>query len=150
MQRARESWQRYLNSYWKSVRLLSACFITGCSSSQAWERLTAFSYRKALGKCPPPAELRVNPAKGRRGRQGTWGHSAQLHICSISVISGWDLLCFAGMQRQLHGMFCMLRSGAKCLQECWKLSGIFLQEMRLANAFQNCKKSPCVLVWFPL
>lgn len=52
------------------------------------------------------------------------------------------------MRRQLQGMFCVLKSNAEYDQECLKQSRIFLWEMRLVNASQNCKKSGFVLFCF--
>lgn len=44
----------------------------------------------------------------------------------------------------------MLKSNAKYVQDCLKQSRIFLREIRLVNASQNCKKSGLVLFYFPL
>lgn len=52
------------------------------------------------------------------------------------------------MWRQSQGMFCVLKSDAKYIQECLKESRIFLHKIRLGNASQNCQKSGCVLLCF--
>lgn len=54
------------------------------------------------------------------------------------------------MRRRSRGMFCVLKSNAKYVQECLKQSRIFLPEMRLVNVSQNCKKSGLVWFGFPL